>query len=95
MEVTKNRSSSGSMKLPLDGRALGMFCVIMKPMLVTHLESNLAPISRLTTLMKHFHVETQAPCMICTTTRSHNYVLAMKAMITNRAKGDSNRLKLC
>jgi hypothetical protein len=43
MEVTKNKSSNGSTKLPLNGRALGMFCVIMKPMLVTHLESNLAP----------------------------------------------------
>jgi hypothetical protein len=39
----KKKSSSGSMKLPLNGRALGMFCVIMKPMFMTHSKSNLAP----------------------------------------------------
>jgi hypothetical protein len=40
---SNKRSSSGSMKLPPNGKALGMFCVVMKPMLVTHLKSNLAP----------------------------------------------------
>ncbi len=40
---SNKRSNSGSMKLLPNGRALGVFCVIMKPMLVTNSKSNLAP----------------------------------------------------
>jgi hypothetical protein len=60
---------------------------------IYHLESNTCAsfkVKTYTTLRspthpRHLHVESQAPRMVCTTTRSNNYVSAMKHVIANKA----------